>query len=505
MKKYAGLAVIDDLELLHKVKKDLTLPNPEYLSKATYTPYSVGDTPKVITYYKDIEDYVMVPRNYPKAVKKYEIEAPILNKLKFKGSLREYQSEYLSGSLPNDSILEVPCGHGKTVMAAWLISIRLQRTLVLVPTNTLLDQWVLRLNQFLLNVKVAAPTSKKECESLEDYDVVIMTYDLYNSKYRKRKIYNSIGQLIIDEAHRIGAQVYSPIINEIPSKYRIALSATFRRKDNAHKILDYHFGKRFKMSNQYPQPKLIQWDFDSYTGNVVKVTKETKPIIIKFLIDRGIEYKSAGDMLEIDPENPPSEHYKDYILEQSIAKKDSKVLASFCSKANKGNSFSTIDSYIAEEPRRIKWAITILNKCLSQGRCVLLISKRKSILEKLHKIFSAKCKSRLVVSKHNKNTSNFEDLSSADIIFGVSQLANEGLDVDRLDTLIMFHPISDPEQAFGRIRRYNPNKKSPTVIWPKGEFKGYDALLKKSKEYIEVTKTITVTNFMDFNNELNKD
>ena len=52
------------------------------------------------------------------------------------------------------------------------------------------------------------------------------------------------------------------------------------------------------------------------------------------------------------------------------------------------------------------------------------------------------------------------------LIFGVTQLAKEGLDIDRIDTLIIHLPMKDTEQAIGRTTRIHPSKKYPLVFYP---------------------------------------
>ena len=43
-------------------------------------------------------------------------------------------------------------------------------------------------------------------------------------------------------------------------------------------------------------------------------------------------------------------------------------------------------------------------------------------------------------------------------------MAREGLDIARLDTIILLSPSSSIEQAVGRVLRPNPDKKTPLVL-----------------------------------------
>ncbi|PWL77231.1 MAG: hypothetical protein DBY24_09380, partial [Prevotellaceae bacterium] len=51
------------------------------------------------------------------------------------------------------------------------------------------------------------------------------------------------------------------------------------------------------------------------------------------------------------------------------------------------------------------------------------------------------------------------------LVFGVTQLAKEGLDIPRLDTLIIHLPLKDTEQAIGRISREFSGKKPPVALY----------------------------------------
>ena len=50
------------------------------------------------------------------------------------------------------------------------------------------------------------------------------------------------------------------------------------------------------------------------------------------------------------------------------------------------------------------------------------------------------------------------------VIFATNRMANEGLDIELLDTLVFASPQSDIRQAVGRIQRHNSDKKRALVI-----------------------------------------
>ena len=54
--------------------------------------------------------------------------------------------------------------------------------------------------------------------------------------------------------------------------------------------------------------------------------------------------------------------------------------------------------------------------------------------------------------------------SECSVLFGTFALAQEGLDIPRLDTLILASPASDITQAVGRILRPCEGKQTPLVV-----------------------------------------
>ena len=129
-------------------------------------------------------------------------------------------------------------------------------------------------------------------------------------------------------------------------------------------------------------------------------------------------------------------------------------------------SYPVVDSYLNEHSGRRKVAIRAIQESLDAGRTVLFLSKRKDTLKALHKYF-AKYRPMLIVSETNERSNEDEEYlqKSCPLIFGVTQLAKEGLDIDRLDTLIIHLPMKDTEQAIGRISRLYKDKQFPLCLY----------------------------------------
>ena len=106
-------------------------------------------------------------------------------------------------------------GTGKTWFMAWVASKLRGKILIVVPTRTLRSQW----KQYL------------EAFNVEPSRYTIITYASAH-KYRNKKV----DLLILDEAHRAPADKWA-IAAMIPSKYRIAATATPWREDGRERYL----------------------------------------------------------------------------------------------------------------------------------------------------------------------------------------------------------------------------------------------------------------------------
>lgn len=454
-----------DIETL---KEDLTLPNPEYANRMRFGKGRFyGKVEKYICYLKRVGSEYIVPRYYMGELGKYGNEGRDID-IKFKFKLRDYQQNFLDEyshcfDESTGILLEAGCGSGKTIMAIYLSMLRGKQSLVLVPTYYLAKQWKQRIEES--TDASCAILASKDTKVPVDSDFTIVVMDLFTCRHLPDELVKNIGHVILDEAHRVGAESYLPVLEEIPAKYRTALTATFRRADGVHRILKYHFGVHIKMeNNRFPRPLV----YGVRTGVSVKgvVSKNRKHAnFLKFLDSVGHPYHETESAIELNPIKELRVKLEREYEVGSLTKTAYHEIASCLSKAPE-MSYSVVESYLDTHSGRRKIAIRVIQECLDAGRTVLFLSKRKATLKSLHKYFS-KYKPMLIVSETNERSHEDEVYlqNTCPLIFGVTQLAKEGLDIDRLDTLIIHLPMKDTEQAIGRISRLCEGKKFPVCLY----------------------------------------
>ena len=123
---------------------------------------STYNIPRVISCAEVLEDYLALPRGCEDAVLELlnanevaysiqdEREKGQVLTVHFKGQLHEEQAEAVRVLMQHDQgILNGTTAFGKTVTAIGLIAERKVNALILVHTRTLLEQWKVRLEEFL--------------------------------------------------------------------------------------------------------------------------------------------------------------------------------------------------------------------------------------------------------------------------------------------------------------------------------------------------------------------
>lgn len=335
--------------------------------------------------------------------------------LTFSGSLRAEQEQGVAtivaamregGDL--GGMLKASPGYGKTVCAAAIMA-RLQvPTLVVVHKEFLMNQWRDRLTQFLPGVRLGI-CQQDECDYIGKHVVIGMVHTLADRPFSERFL-KWPGLLIVDEAHRIGAATWSVVPGKFPTRYRLGVTATPRRKDGAEKVFEYHLGRILfsaKEQRMVPKVRKVFTTFQMIRTPSLNPSTVKKPLLLKFL---------CGNPLR--------------------------------------------NALIANQ----------IIMALAAGRKLLVLSERLAHLDHIEKALKiswppangAMPSIGYYVGGSSEKTRAVS--ATANVILATIQFAAEGLDIPALDTLILATPMTDIEQAVGRILRPHEGKKDPIVV-----------------------------------------
>ena len=406
-----GLSNKDSL----KIKKDLCV-----------TPLLGFDTPVFqdlsFKVYRESENRFRIPRyygikhfGYPQSIK---ISSATPINLPFNGALKkETKQDEATDSilkamttdkeLGGGGILSLPPGYGKTTCALYIVSKMKVKTLIIVHKEFLMNQWIERIEHFLPDARVGILRQNRV--EIEDKDIVVSMLHSVSMKDYPKGTYDSFGLTVIDETHHICSKVFSKALYKFNTKYMLGLSATPERKDGLSTVLEWFIG----------------------------------PVLY------GVERKNQ-DGVTIEVIRFKHERFKQELPMNRMGKLNSPELINILTGLEERNEL----------------IMTAVDKLYSRGRNVMILTDRRE-----HCFFFE----RTINEKYGDNTAGLyiggmkpDELKESEekqIIIATYTLAHEGLDIPKLDSLILASPKSDVVQACGRIMRETKGKKfEPYII-----------------------------------------
>jgi len=325
--------------------------------------------------------------------------------LKFNGELRENQVKPVEAFLKaakDDTqlggLINLPCGFGKTSISLYIISKLQKKTLVIVHKDFLLKQWRERIEQFLPGARVGL--IKAKVIDIEDKDIVVGSLQSLSMKEYDKGTFDEFGFLIADEVHHLSSEVFSRALQKINCRYSLGLSATMTRKDGLTKVFKWHLGDIVYKTNK-------------------KKEDEVNVICYEYFVD-------------------DNRYSKEELL--------------FNGKPNMARMINNICEY---EPRMDKLVSIIKNiKKNEENRNILLLSDRRNHLKELKSKLDEKGIGNpgyYVGGMKDDELKKSEE--ECDILLGTFSMASEGMDIPKLDTIILSSPKSDIVQSVGRILR----------------------------------------------------
>ncbi len=333
--------------------------------------------------------------------------------ISFVGTLRDVQKKAMSAMFDvhfsesgcGGTIVVLPCGFGKTVLAVATAARLGRKTAVLVHTSILKTQWKESFETFCPGIRVGyVQGSTFDCE---DKEVVIMMVQTVAKRQFSYEMTDQFGLVICDEAHHLAAPIMSMAMLCFRSSKIMALTATKERSDGLTRLLHWSLGPegyRAERKLNGARVTLIQ-----YQGAAIeKITKDGRPLValmINHLSSRAQRNRFIANKA-----------FNMYMNGRTLI-----ILSHRCAQ------LKTLRSLLTSEPLMIPEE-NVGHLEAAQGE----VSR------------SVQLSRRILLCSYN--------------------MADEGLDKKELDTLIMATPKSKVEQCIGRILRQCDDKKFPLVV-----------------------------------------
>ena len=399
-----GIEKKNNENLVNELKEDLTVI-PKNFNTTEKTKFAI---------YSENNKRIYIPRYY--GLQKFGV--PKINKLNdgldcpdliFNGELRDQQKEPVNNfieaakdPLKMGGIISVPCGFGKTIMAVYIACYFKKKTMFVSHKDFLNQQFLESVKQFVPNAKIGKIKQSKV--DVENKDFVIASLQSLAMREYDINIFKDFGLVIIDEVHHTGAEVFSKAFKYMNVKMILGLSATLNRKDGLRKVFENYIGKSV---------------YKHVDNEKIEVNVEMHKYF-----DTNIDY--CNNLLLWN---------------------------------GKPNSAAMINNICKYEKRSLfifDLVINILKK--ESKRKILILSERRNQLKYFEKLFD---NTDYSIGYYIGGLSqDVLDISSKkQIILATYQMAAEGMNIPTLNTVIFASPISDIQQAIGRILREKPSER----------------------------------------------
>jgi len=290
--------------------------------------------------------------------------------------------------------------HNTTVALALSAHLKV-RTMIVVHKEFLANQWVEKIKEFCPEASIGRVQGDQF--DIEKDFVIAMIQTMCMREF-ETKAFDSIGLLVVDEAHHIGAPAFSQFMFKICPKYTLGLTATPERKDGLTRLLYWFLGPEFFRIERTNQGT-------------------TKVVTLKYTCDA---FKEA----------PPVTRF---------------------GKLNMAGMINIV----TELESRNALIVKTVEEALGNNRRVLVLSDRREHCFLLQNMIGPRAKLYIGGMKED----DLAESAKSPVVVATFQLAHEGLDIPVLDTVILTTPKSDIKQSIGRIMRETAGKLNNPLIY----------------------------------------
>lgn len=328
---------------------------------------------------------------------------PLPSAAKFAGKPFDYQENIIENFIDagGEGLICVPCGKGKTFMALAIAARLGGRFLIIVDKEFFLEQWRAEINRFFPGLRIGVLQGDRCQTDAASYDCTICMIQTLVQRPFNGNVFASYRFAIFDECHHLGAENFSQALLKIQTKHMLGLSATPEREDKLEKIFMWSIG-----------PAIYQ-----------EKTRETDDTVTV----RTVHYRTNDTSYSDEP--------KDWRGEVVMAR---------------------LLGQVVEHPERTRMVVRIIQEIVAAepGRCILVLSERKNMLEAIE-LLLAKAEG-ITIGYYvggMKAADRDRTANEANVILATYSMSSEGMSIARLNAVILASPRKKVEQSVGRILR----------------------------------------------------
>lgn len=287
-----------------------------------------------------------------------------------------------------------------------------RKTLIVCHKEFLMNQWRERIAQFVPTATVGLIQQSRV--DVDDRDYVLASLQSLSQKDYPPELFRRFGMVCLDECHHLGAEVFSRALFKLGAiPVILGLSATPDRKDGLRRVFEWFIG-----------PPAYE---------VRKRTETELTVLVRRYYDEHPDYATERTMYNGRP-----------------------------------NAAGMINAVCAFAPRNTL-IVELLTDILAAepGRKVILLSDRRIHLTDFHDRLTAAGLGPVGYYVGGMKQKDLDHTAeTCRIILATGAMANEGLDIPTLNTLVFASPVSSIEQPVGRIQRQKPAERvyTPMVL-----------------------------------------
>ena len=414
--------------LVDRINRLAAFQNPQFYEKQAMR-LSTALTPRIISCAEDLPGHIGLPRgcltSLEELLNDHGIEPHVEDQriegdpqsLQFHGELTDLQKRASRALMAWDmGVFVAPPGSGKTVVGAHLIASRGRSTLVIVHRTQLLDQWRTQLGVFLdLKQEDIGQIGGGKRRVTGVVDVAMI-----QSLVRRGHVEDLVatyGHVIVDECHHVPAVSFERVMREVRARYVTGLTATPKRRDGHHPILEFQLGR-------------IRYSVDA------KKLATHDPFQRRLVVrETGFRLEASGEALGIQE----------------------------------------IYGRLAADDARNRMIVDDIVRALEDGRSPILLTERRSHLEYLVEQLQPVTRNLVILrgGMGRKQRRAAADMLAAvpeseeRLILATGRFAGEGFDDARLDTLFLAMPFAwkgTLVQYAGRLHRRHHGKTDVCIV-----------------------------------------
>lgn len=229
----------------------LTMDNPAYIENEARGRKNYG-VPKTLEFFEsDNDSRLRIPRGFIDEFEQYcndhnlKIEIRRLVRkynstcdFKYLEKLRRFQKIAINKCKDHhESIVTMPPGAGKTHVGMAFAEMRQLPTMIIVPTKALIKQWIKRIEKSL-----GIPAKDIGVFGAGQKRLTDINLGLVKTLQNNINVLDHIGNLILDEVHRLPANTMYDVVRFFKGEYIQGLSATPYRLDGLTNVIKWFSG-----------------------------------------------------------------------------------------------------------------------------------------------------------------------------------------------------------------------------------------------------------------------